>query len=167
MSRFGHGLNATIVAIITLTIALLVAPRLIVNVTPSVPIGLYWSHRRAPVRGDFVLIAPPPNLRDFAVARSYLRLDHNLLKWVAAIGGDRVCRHGFSVLINSHSRVWARRNDASGRALPVWSGCRQLTGDELLILGTHASSFDSRYFGPISRSDVIAVASPLWVWRAD
>ena len=167
MSRLGHGRIATVVATTALAIALLVAPRLIVNVTPSVPVGLYWSHYRAPVRGDFVLIALPPYFRDLAVGRDYLRHDHNLLKRVAAMEGDRVCRHELSVWINSHIRVWARRNDASGRALPVWFGCRELSGDELFILGTHPSSFDSRYFGLILRSDVIAVASPLWIWRAD
>lgn len=167
MSGLGHGRSATVVAITAFAIALIVAPRLIVNVTPSVPLGLYWSHHRAPVRGDFVLIALPPYFRDLAVGRDYLRHDHNLLKRVAAMGGDRVCRHGILVWIDSHIRVWARRNDGGGRALPVWSGCRQLKGDELFILGTHPSSFDSRYFGPILRSDVISVASPLQIWRPE
>ncbi len=81
--------------------------------------------------------------------------------------GDRVCRCGRAVWINSHIRVWARRNDAFDRALPVWFGCRELRGDELFVLGTHPASFDSRYFGPIVRPDVIVVASPLWIWRAD
>ena len=61
MSRSGQGRNATVVATTALAIALLVAPRLIVNVTPSVPLGFYWSHHLAPVRGDFVLIALPPH----------------------------------------------------------------------------------------------------------
>jgi conjugative transfer signal peptidase TraF len=154
-------------AAVLLAIGLLTATRLSVNVTPSVPVGLYWSHHSAPVRGDFVLIALPPLLRNLAVGRGYLRHDHHILKKVAATDGDRVCRRGLAVWINSHIRVWARRNDALGRALPVWIGCRNLAGEELFILGTHPSSFDSRYFGSILRSDVIAVANPLWVWRAN
>ena len=167
MSTLGHGRNVAIVAIAMLIVAFFIASPLIVNVTPSVPLGLYWRHHRAAVRGDFVLIALPPHLRTLAIDRDYLRHDHHLLKKVVAVGSDRVCRHGHSVWINNHIRVWARRNDALGRALPAWFGCRGLTDDELFILGTHPSSFDSRYFGPILRSDVIAVANPLLVWQAD
>ena len=167
MSRIACQRRAAIMAVILLAIGLLTATRLIVNVTPSVPLGFYWSHHRAPERGDFVLIALPPQSRDFAIGRGYMRDDHHLLKKVAAMGGDRVCRHRFSVWINGHIRVWARRNDALGRALPEWSGCRQLNSGELFVFGTHRSSFDSRYFGPILRSDVVTVANPLWVWRAD
>jgi conjugative transfer signal peptidase TraF len=167
MSRFTSWRSTAMMAAVLLAIGLLTATRLIANVTPSVPVGLYWSHHRASVRGDFVLIALRPHLRDLAINRGYLRHDQRLLKKVAATDGDRVCRRGLAVWINSHIRVWARRNDALGRALPVWFGCRELTGDELFILGTHPSSFDSRYIGPLLRSDVIAVANPLWVWRAD
>jgi conjugative transfer signal peptidase TraF len=167
MSRFTSWRSAAMMAAVLLAIGLLTATRLIVNVTPSVPVGLYWSHHRAPVRGDFVLTSLPSRLRDLAAGRDYLRHDHLLLKKVAAMDGDRVCRRGRAVWINGHIHVWARRNDALGRALPVWFGCRELTGDELFILGTHPSSFDSRYFGSILCSDVIAVANPLWVWRAD
>ena len=167
MRAIGHRRNAVIVAATAIAAALLVAPSLIVNVTPSVPLGLYWSHHRAAVRGDFVLIAPPPHLRNLAIGRDYLRRDQYLLKRVAAVEGDHVCRHLLSVWINSHIRVWARRNDASGRVLPVWFGCRELTGDELFVLGDLPASFDSRYFGPVLRSDVTAVATPLWIWQAD
>jgi type IV secretory pathway protease TraF len=40
------------------------------------------------------------------------------------------------------------------RALPGWSGCRSLEHDELLLIGDHAASFDSRYFGPVRTSSV-------------
>jgi conjugative transfer signal peptidase TraF len=158
---------AGLVAVASLVAAPLAASRLIVNVTPSVPVGLYWIERRVPARGDFVLVALSSKYRDLAVGRGYLREHHHLLKNVGAMAGDHVCRRGSAVWINGHIRVWLRRTDGSGRALPGWRGCRHLRGGELFVVGTDRSSFDSRYFGPILRSDVIAVAGPLWVLRRD
>ena len=137
------------------------------NVTPSVPVGLYWIERRASARVDFVLVAVTPKHRALAVARGYLRQEQHLLKHIAAMDGDQVCRRGSAVWINGHIRVWLRRTDGSGRVLPGWQGCRHLRTGELFVLGTDRSSFDSRYLGPILRPDVIAVASPLWVLRRD
>lgn len=158
---------SALAAVAVLATAPLAASRLIVNVTPSVPVGLYWIERRAPARGDFVLVALSSKYRDLAVARGYLRAHHHLLKIVAAMDGDRVCRRGSTVWINGHIRVWLRRTDGSGRALPSWRGCRNLRTGDLFVVGTDRSSFDSRYFGPIMALDVIAVAGPLWVLRRD
>ena len=138
--------------------------RLIVNVTPSVPVGLYWIERRASARVDFVLVAVTPKHRALAVARGYLRQEQHLLKHIAAMDGDQVCRRGSAVWINGHIRVWLRRTDGSVRALPGWQGCRDLRAGELFVVGTDPSSFESRYFRPIMASDVIAVTGPLWVF---
>jgi conjugative transfer signal peptidase TraF len=156
-----------IAALSVLAIAPLAASRLIVNLTPSVPVGVYRIEHRAPARGDFVLLALTPKYRDIAVARGYLRQEQHLLKNIAAMDGDQVCRRGLAVWINGHIRVWLRRTDGSGRTLSGWQGCRRLRNGELFVLGTDRSSFDSRYFGPILRSDIIAVAGPWWVLRRD
>jgi conjugative transfer signal peptidase TraF len=156
-----------LVAVAVLFTAPYAASRLIVNVTPSVPVGLYWIEHRAPARADFVLVTLSSKHRNIAVARGYLRPDHHLLKNIAAMEGDHVCRRGSAVWINGQIRVWLRRIDGSGRTLLGWRGCRHLRATELFVLATNRSSFDSRYFGPVLRSDVIAVAGPLWVLRRD
>jgi type IV secretory pathway protease TraF len=79
-----------------------------------------------------------------------------LLKRIAAVGGDQVCR-------TSDALQWANRSalalprDRRGWALPSWSGCRRLAGDELLVMGDTPTSFDSRYFGPVRRSSLAGV----------
>jgi type IV secretory pathway protease TraF len=52
--------------------------------------------------------------------------------------------------------------DALGRALPVWSGCRDLGAAEYLLLGESPWSFDGRYHGATDKRDIIGRAVLLW-----
>ncbi|MCA6097111.1 S26 family signal peptidase [Bradyrhizobium sp. WSM 4400] len=57
--------------------------------------------------------------------------------------------------------------DHAGRPLPSWEGCMRLVDGEYFLLQPHPLSFDSRYFGPVLRCDILGVARPLWTWKPD
>lgn len=134
---------------------------LVINLTSSVPVGLYVRIAAPPRIGDFVLVRLPLHLRQFAAWRGYLPLNRLLLKIIAAGPGDVVCRLGSRVWAGGHSAVWALRTDVLGRPLPNWRGCRRLQANELFILGSHSGSFDSRYLGPVNRQSVLSVLRPI------
>jgi conjugative transfer signal peptidase TraF len=134
------------------------------NLTPSLPVGLYLTSRQPIARGALVLVAPTSRAHGMAVTRGVLEPRHRLLKIVAAVAGDHVCRPGLAVRINGHIRVWARRTDHAGRLLPVWRGCRVLEAGQLFVLGTDRDSFDSRYFGPIEAIDIVTRVIPIWLF---
>jgi conjugative transfer signal peptidase TraF len=138
---------------------------LVINLTASVPLGLYVHSTAPPQPGDLVLIRLPDHLRHLAARRRYLPFDRLLIKRVAAGPGDIPCRFGSLVWAGRYSRVWALRTDGLRRPLPYWSGCRRLRTSELFVLGTHSSSFDSRYFGPINGRSVLTVVQPLLTFR--
>lgn len=138
---------------------------LVMNLTSSVPIGLYVRNAAPPRTGDFVLLRLPMHLRQFAAQRDYLPLNRLLLKIVAASTGDAVCRFGSRVWVGGHSAVWILRTDALGRPLPNWRGCRRLRAHELFVLGSHSVSFDSRYFGPVRRQAVLSAMRPILAFR--
>jgi conjugative transfer signal peptidase TraF len=140
-------------------------PHLVINLTASMPVGLYAPHPDPPRTGDFVLVRLPTHLRHFAARRGYLPLNRLLLKMIAAGPGDVVCRLGSRVWAGGHSRVWALRTDASGRPLPDWHGCRRLRANQLFVLGLHANSFDSRYFGPVHRQTMLSTVRPILTFR--
>jgi conjugative transfer signal peptidase TraF len=126
---------------------------LILNESPSLPMGLYLRRRPEPIaRGDVVAVRPPsaawPYLRSLGV-----RPGARLLKRVAAAAGDRVCARD-TVVTTPARRVDAAAADRRGRALPRWRGCRRLAPGELFVLGDTPISFDSRYFGPVAEAQV-------------
>ena len=105
--------------------ALAPQPRLIWNASPSVPIGFYRVRVGEPVsHGDLAVVAPPPAMARFLDKGGYLPLGLPLLKHIAAVPGQTVCRIGDTISIDGDAIALAQRADRLGRLLPVWSGCR-------------------------------------------
>lgn len=161
---------ATIAAALVATLVTLIpqTPHIIYNGSGSASRGFYRVDRRLPVRGETGVIQPPPLIELMIVARNILPPATPLLKQIAATGGDEVCRSkGPDSVISINGKVVAEAfaKDQSGRDLPSWDGCMRLIDGEFFLLQPHPNSFDSRYFGPVLRCDVIGVARPFWVWN--
>jgi conjugative transfer signal peptidase TraF len=161
-------LAGTVAAAALLSAALPMSSVLIWNTTASVPTGLYHIRGTASLHiGERVAIDPPPQLRRFLAARGYLPGGVPLLKEIAALPGDTVCRTGALITINDVPSGAARVRDSRGRALPEWKGCRVIAAEEIFIMNRHApDSFDGRYFGPLPRAQLIGRASPVWTDEA-
>ncbi|MGI9374924.1 MAG: S26 family signal peptidase [Tsuneonella suprasediminis] len=138
-------------------------PRLVWNASASAPIGLYRIQPdRDPPMGALVAAMPPAGLARWLAGRGYLPAGLPLLKHIAAKAGQRICRHGAVVSIDTRPVVIARARDGQGRPLPVWQGCHTLQAGELLLLNPAVpDSLDGRYFGPLPASVVIGRALPL------
>ena len=133
-------------------------PLLIWNASDSVRIGLYFVDKRQPKIGEIAVIAPSDWVRLYASERGYLPADVWLLKPVFAVEGSMVCRLGHFIFVDGKLVVRAKNFDRNQRLLPVWKGCRTLKIDEVFVLAHPKNSFDSRYFGPINRRQVIGTA---------
>ncbi|MDF1719242.1 MAG: conjugative transfer signal peptidase TraF [Minwuia sp.] len=142
--------------------AIVHAPLLVWNASASAPIGLYRVTSGAPERGDLVLISPPKSIAKLAAERRYLPAGVPLIKRIAAMGGDDVCAFDGAIIINGKIVAHQLERDRAGRPMPRWYECRALVGDEFFLLLTPADSFDSRYFGPVPRAQIIGRLAPLW-----
>ncbi|AQR61688.1 hypothetical protein BZG35_08510 [Brevundimonas sp. LM2] len=133
------------------------------NPSASAPIGLWRIAPGAPVDvGDWVLVDPPADLAAWLDAADYLPAGLPLVKRLAARGPSVVCRHGTTVRLDGRVVARARSRDHLGRPLPVWSGCRRLEPDEIVLFTAHPASLDSRYFGVIPADRIIGRATPVW-----
>lgn len=134
------------------------------NASASVPIGLYLLDYARPLHiGELVTVTPPPHLAAFMAARAYLPRGVPLLKHIAALDEQIVCRRARTITIDGHAVAVALKRDSLGRSLPVWQGCRRLRRDEVFLLNPAApDSFDSRYFGALPAKLIVAHATPLW-----
>ena len=161
MSGNDRRLSLGAIGITALALSLNNAPKVILNLTPSIRVGLYLTSSEPVTHGAIVMLSPTSSAHRLVLVHAVTGAQRPMLKIVAAMVGDRVCRSGLMVSINGHNRVWARRTDHTGQRLPSWQRCHVLKVDELFVLGTHRDSFDGRYFGPIARSDVTTRAFPL------
>ncbi len=132
-------------------------PRVIYNASASAPIGWYAVERkRALKRGDKVAAFAPSEARNLAAHRGYLPEHVPLIKTVWAIGGEGVCHDGQRVRVPNRPDVSVLGRDGLGRAMPVISGCYTLHADEVFLISTDVqTSWDSRYFGPVSAALII------------
>jgi len=141
-------------------------PTFVWNASPSLPMGLYRVTRRSPQLGDTVLVRLPPGLVVLAARRGYLPVSAYLLKPVAAVSGDLVCRIGARIYTRGRL-VSVRQRDGRGRPMPTWYGCRRLGTGELFLVAENADSFDSRYFGPVLHRAVAGLAVRIWVFATN
>jgi conjugative transfer signal peptidase TraF len=154
-----------------------VAPRLIWNASASVPVGLYEISSAKPIEvTDLVAVDAPEPLAAFLADRGYLPRGVPLLKRVAALPGQTVCRSGADITVDGNTVGDALEHDRLGRTLPIWSGCGRIGASELFLMNIGVrDSLDGRYFGPLAVTTVIGRATPLYtdedgdgrfVWRA-
>lgn len=153
------------------------APRLIWNASASTPVGFYTIGDVGDLDvTDLVAVDAPEPLATFLSDGGYLPRGVPLLKRVAAVPGQRVCRTGLAITVDGVPMGDALDRDRRGRPLPVWQGCRLVANGELFLMNWQVrDSLDGRYFGPLPATAVIGRATPLYtdedgdgrfVWRA-
>ena len=140
----------------------LLAQSLTINVSASVPRGVYWHPAQpAPLtRGTLVLVPRT------TVGRAWWQFPAmlmRLLKPVAGIAGDRVCVRPEGVWVNEepYGAVYTVRR---GRSLPVIWGCHVVQAGEVFVATKMPGSLDGRYLGMTRVSDTTVVV-PLWLWE--
>jgi conjugative transfer signal peptidase TraF len=137
-------------------------PLLLSNASHSVPTGLYGVVPRAPAKGELAVIRLAGPVQALAVERGYLGAGALVIKPVAALSDDVVCRHGATVTVNGLPMARARDADGFGRPLPRWSGCVTLAAGEVFVLSTVPDSFDSRYFGAVVAQHIVGTGWAIW-----
>jgi conjugative transfer signal peptidase TraF len=161
-------MSASIIAILMSSLA--EEPFLIYNASGSAPLGFYYLERRMPSRGELAVFKPPPDIELLIMTHGVLPVPVPLLKQIAGAGGDEICRAKEPVgTISVNGKVVAEvlEKDPRGLPLPSWEGCMRLVDGEYFLLQPLPRSFDSRYFGPVLRCDILGVARPLWTWNPD
>jgi conjugative transfer signal peptidase TraF len=144
-----------------------------VNLTGSLPLGIYLAAGSAPVRGAVVLVCLPPHVAAFAKARGFVpsgvQCPGGLTavgKPVVAVAGDTVTVMQTQIAVNGtpvpNSRALAF--DRNGRPLPhLQAGRYVVAAGVIWVVSSYSRfSFDSRYFGPIEVRQARSTLRPLW-----
>ena len=165
MTRLGYIRTTTFAVLVFGALSLVpIAPKLIWNASASAPIGLYSIEPddRLEVT-DLVAVDAPEPLARFLTKRGYLPPGVPLMKRIAGLPGQRVCRSGLAITVDRIAMGNALERDRRGRDLPVWQGCRRIAVGEVFLMNWEIQdSLDGRYFGPLPMSSIIGRAVPLW-----
>lgn len=160
-------LSATAAGVFAVVAGLTFEPetRFIWNRTGSAPVGLYMLSDEPIARGLWVIVSAQSREAKWVSKRGYIGEDWPLIKRVAALPGDEICREGDTISINHLRIAEALETDSLGSQMPVWHGCSILGDDEVFLLNSHPRSIDGRYFGPTKIANI--GGSLRLVWRQD
>lgn len=146
-----------------------------INTTKSIPVGLYWTSGAAVEKGAYVLFCPPQvQVFHEALERGYIGAGFcpggygYMMKRILAAKSDDVAVSADGVRVNGELLPFSapKAVDAGGRPLPRFQADRYTLGaaEVLLMSDVSGTSFDGRYFGPINRSQIVTVVSPVITW---
>jgi len=143
-----------------------------VNLSGSMPIGLYRVSSAPPMRGAMVLACLPVDVAVFAKSRGYVPnggcpgATAPIGKVVLAMAGDSVEVTAEGLLVNGRlvRNTKPLAVDSAGRSLARFpDGTYVVSHDELWLYSPYSErSFDSRYFGPLPLSCVLNRVLPVW-----
>ncbi|GGL35850.1 S26 family signal peptidase [Caulobacter rhizosphaerae] len=138
------------------------APLVLVNTSPSEPVGLYIRAAGPPGPGRVIAFRAPAQAYPYVATVLPERARSSILKTVRAGEGDLVCAGASRLAVNGRTWALIAATDRLGRTLPHWRGCRRLVAGEYFVFSSRIpNSFDSRYYGPVTAGDVIGVYKPL------
>ena len=146
-----------------------------INVTPSIPLGLYITTRNVPRPGEIAEFCPTgmpeeesSRYRGYGLACQDRAIP--LLKPIVAGQGDLVEFSPHGIRVNGHllPNTAPRLVDGKGRAIRAWPmGVYTVDHRHVVVASTyHPGSYDSRYLGPIPVADMTATLRPLWTQAA-
>ncbi|WP_299631954.1 S26 family signal peptidase [uncultured Roseobacter sp.] len=152
------------IALIAFSAIVRANPILVWNASASVPIGFYAVQPLdTPNVGDLVVLEPPSPLGDWLLEQGHLGADVPLIKHVAALPGQHVCRTEVEVSIDGVTVAIAKERDRFDRPLPIWQGCHLLSDNQVFFLNPDTeASLDGRYFGPLPRDTIVGRVVPIW-----
>lgn len=129
----------------------------------SMPEGWYLTLPVSQISpNEILLFRPPSSAEKIMLKHQWILPGAVMMKEAMGMPGDFVCIQGKSIMINERPIAKIISDYAPNHPLPHLSLCRSLSHNEYMMMSTHIpNSFDSRYFGPIKRSAIIARAIKL------
>jgi type IV secretory pathway protease TraF len=153
-----RGLAAVLWVITPLSLLAVSLAYVRLNISHSLPLGLYRLHPLArPLTPGTLVVVDVPGWSARTVP---------FLKPVAAVAGEWVCRVGPALVI--HGEDYGPVYDAwRGEPLPspvAPDRCARVPPGHVFLASSAPYSLDSRYYGPIAMEQIAATATPLWTW---
>lgn len=145
---------------------------LIINITGSMPRGIYWRETGDLHRGDLVAFCLNEKTQRFGLKQGYLihgtrcNFSEPLIKKIIAMPGDNVTLSSQSIIVNSQTISYQTLPvDSHERPLKAYPSGNYANTKNYWVMGTDSQqSWDSRYFGPINPKSILWKIKPWLVY---
>ena len=135
-----------------------------VNVTASLPRGLYMKvPSKEFERGDYIVYEPSAEVKKLIVENGWGSGKHDFLKQVGAVEGEKYKIDADTLTFEIEGKYIGRvfETDSKGNELPKLRGEFEVPRGYILSIATNERSFDGRYSGVISVSQIKAKVVPI------
>lgn len=174
--RITHINAIVIIAFLILIILMIKWMGLMINISNSMPEGLYYSHPYNDHldnlnKGDIVAVCLKEPFLDIGLQRNYIDPGQKchgsipLIKSVFALPGDKIVLQANQIIVNGNTYSYQTYlKDRLGRPLDaITRGTYRSNG--YWLIGTHdPHSWDSRYWGEIQPNQIVAILKPAITW---
>lgn len=145
-----------------------------INLTESIPVGLYHITGTEPLKNAYVIFCPDDR-QTFKLAKNRGYINQGLycngygylMKKVVAVSGDILSVTNEGVYVNQMLIPYSKPKlqDGMNRTLPQWQVMNyQLQEDEIMTMTSQSEwSFDGRYYGLVHTRQIKGLITPIWV----
>lgn len=146
-----------------------------VNLTTSMPIGFYRPLASPTIRrGDIAAVCLPLPIAKLGLAHHYLLRGQcpggaiAVIKRIIAVPGDTVTVTDQAMIVNHHvyTAPQQRFDHAHHRIARLIPRGVPVHNRLYWLYGSHdpARSWDSRYYGGVSRAHILGIVTPVWIF---
>jgi len=152
------------------------------NITPSMPLGLYREEALPPLRAGMIVLLCPPSFSTShamrqAIRRHWLQTEAGspcqnrlvpFLKRIAAVPGQQVKLSMTGISVDGHMlpATAIKARSKAGRPIIHYPLGRYTVRPGHVWLTDNSSpwAYDSRYWGPVTTGHLLAAARPVLTW---
>ncbi len=136
-----------------------------INVSPSIPYGIYKRVDKYPQKDDYILFCLENNIAKLTIDRHYVTTGNcdfesaPIGKKIVATQGDLVKISDDGIEVNGRLLTDSKpsKYDNQKRRMPEFSMNRYLDNDEFIVASAKENSYDSRYFGIVKGDQIKGV----------
>jgi signal peptidase I len=157
-----------VICIIPVIILDAIGFKVAIQPTESMPKGIYRILPPEHIhKGDIVIFEFPESVAHMK-SRMWVPSESGLLmKPVQGVLNDQITVTTDSVYINDIYFGEVKTQDRQELPLPIFKGRHLIKKDFYFVASRHKNSFDSRYFGLITRSTIQGIAKPILTFKED
>jgi conjugative transfer signal peptidase TraF len=162
-----------IISVIFIMVAALIYSKIVINISPSIPVGIYLKTTPHPQKGSLISVCLPKDTMKQGIENHYVISGWGtcdgmlpLLKEIIAVPGDDVILMNNAISVNGkiyHSPTYNK--DSAGNLMPIYPRGHYPNTTGYWLLGiSDIRSWDSRYWGAISNNLIKNSLLPIFVW---